>query len=132
MKARVTHTEHVDGHTQYVIQVEGVATESYTVCRRYSDFELLYANVKNQLPPKECPKFPRKHLVFNETDKTLTERTNAFNLILEAVLSAKFFQNELFEWAGPFLDPDLVGDDYRQRPKSATGKRAAVWMRAVH
>jgi len=120
ISARVTSTVKTADKVEYVIEVKTNHKE-YVVHRRYSDFETLYKAVKPKLPPKDCPKFPRKHLVFNETDATLNERSEAFNAILSAVCEAKFFQGDIFEWAGPFLDPDLVGEDYRQSPRSAPG-----------
>ena len=124
IKAYVTGGAKVDGHVVYSIRVE-TENGTYTVQRRYSDFELLWLNVKQKLPPKDCPKFPRKHLVFNETETTINERTTAFNAILDAVLSAKFFQDDINQWAGPFLDPGLIGDDYRQSPQSTPGATPA-------
>ena len=59
------------------------------------------------------------------TPHQLEQAVELYRSVLDAVLSAKFFQDDINQWAGPFLDPKLMGDDYRQSPQSAPGATPA-------
>jgi len=122
LHARVTNTVEHDGHIEYIIQchTDGV-DPSYTINRRYSDFELLYKHIKEKLPLKDLPKFPRKHLLNNNSERTITERSHAFDAILEAMLGATFFSDEIMSFGGPFLNRRISSEAYQKNPQSPLG-----------
>ena len=64
---------------EYIIKVKTVY-KTWTINKRYSDFEKLYLLLYKKYPYLNFPSFPPKR-VFRFTDNTIEERKNKFNLL---------------------------------------------------
>jgi len=77
-----------DGHTYFRVNVS-LRGKSWSVKRRYSDFEELRESLENE--GLRFENFPRKHLTRSNTESVIAERTEGFNAFLSMVLRVQNF-----------------------------------------